>query len=70
MLPERVTDGETGYVFPAGKDVTLAQRMDDMAFLPQAEYDAMSRAAAEHAQACYSPAAYAQRVLDVIRGRV
>lgn len=70
VLPERVTDGETGYVFPAGKDVSLAQCMDDMAALSPEEYAAMCAAAAEHAQACYSPAAYAQRVLDVIRGRV
>lgn len=70
VLPERVEHGASGFVFPAGKALSLAQRMDDMAFLSDEEYASMSRAAAEHAQETYSPAAYAQQVLDVIRGRV
>ena len=67
VLPERVEAGETGYVFPAGKEVALAQRMDDMAFLSDEAYDEMSRTAAEHARDRYHPDAYARRILTTVR---
>lgn len=67
VLPERVQDGRTGYVFtPEPTGIQLAQRMDAVVYLSPEEYADMCTAAHTHALEHYSPQAYAQRVLDAI----
>ena len=59
VLPCRVTDGETGYLFPEGDDIALAQCIDLVNDLPEEEYYRMGLAAQQAALKRYHPAAYA-----------
>lgn len=63
VLPDRVKDGRTGLIFPAGDSLALAQRLDDLAALSQAEYARMSGCAREEAAARYAPSAFAARII-------
>ena len=63
VLPDRVKDGRTGLIFPAGDSLALAQRLDDLAALSQAEYERMSGCAREEAAARYAPSAFAARII-------
>lgn len=64
VLPERVTDGKTGCVFTHGNAVSLAQKLDEIAFMSDADYTAMCAAAADHALTEHASEVYAQRVLE------
>ncbi|MBR4080781.1 MAG: glycosyltransferase [Clostridia bacterium] len=63
VLPERVADGETGFVFRSGNAIELAHKMDEMAFMSDEDYADMCESAADHASAAYDAKAYAQRIL-------
>lgn len=67
VLPERVEDGKTGYVFPAEDSLSLAQCLDQMAELDDEAYDAMCRAARTHARKHYHPDACAKRIMKIHR---
>jgi len=67
VLPERVEDGKTGYVFPAEDSLSLAQCLDQMAELDDEAYDAMCRAARTHARKHYHPDACAKRIIKIHR---
>lgn len=67
VLPERVTEDENGWVFPAGNVPALAQQLDDMADLPEEDYLKMCDKARMKAVEEYDVRAYAERILALDR---
>lgn len=66
VLPERVADGRTGRVFHQDDSLALAQCLDDMSDLSDADYAQMCLAAREDATRRYHPDAYAGRILGLL----
>ncbi len=66
VLPERVTNGENGLVFPHHSSPMLAQCLDAMAEISDEDYEAMCACARETAHEQYTPEAFAQRVLKAV----
>lgn len=66
-LPEIVTDHETGYVFKAFDDESLAERIGKLERLDPCSYRNMSRAAMEQAEIQFSSDRYLEQLLGIYR---
>lgn len=67
-IPELIRPGETGWGFPSGDALALAEVLQQVAAQPETRLQAMGRTGRAWMESDFTPGAYAQRVLALYGG--